>query len=434
MTSTKTIDDIAQRIAVAIDTSRRAKPYDADANPVGAKTLDDITAGYGVDKFADLMPQRNKDGWLGEERLNQVVIDGLEQRKANGVRTRQIRSRARAERLAQINDTIERPGTPDAVRMTQAWAILRPLVPTISRIAKGKAAWARRYLGDVQDDVTQTAMTRFALMLAKSDHDLDTYERAAGQLVDEIARIPGDQTADKDASKQRKREAKARKSLMSLCNHMVMCSLVDLYREQNNLRWENLDIIETVMNSVNGKGTDPAFTNFTASKPPSFAGSRPQTPGAMHPDVLRVALSTVITERGLDRLCELLLANLNTDGAFAWTANAEHVFRSVRDGDAVWHAVMQATSHHADPAHSRAQAARLFVRKQFAFMPWFIAAVVDACTPQRIGYNANNYRAVVRAEFEVLGVAGLVPTVSFTSVRDASEILAAALACELVDA
>lgn len=434
MSKTKTLDEITQRLAVVIDTSRKAKPYVAEENPVGAKTLDDLMAGMGVDQFRDLMPQRNKDGWMGDEKVNQVIIDGLEARKEKGVRTRQVRSRARAERMAQINAVTEAPQRPDEARMTQAWAIMRPLVPVIARIAKGKAAWAKRYLGTMQDDVSQGAITRYALYLAKSDLDLDVYLRAAGQLADEIDRIPGNQAVDKDASKQRKREAKARKSLMSLCNHMVMTTLVDLYRDQNNLRWENIDIIETVMASVNGKGDDPAFSNFQVNKPPSMQGSRMPAPGALHPDVLRIAISAAVTDRGLDRMVELFLSSMNTNGSFPWTANAEQVFLCLPNGEAAWHAVALATSHHADPAHSRAQAARLYARKQFAWMPWFIGAVIDACTPQRIGYNATTNRAIIASAFEASEVAGLVPTVTFECVRDAAEALAHALACVLGDA
>lgn len=431
---TKTIDDIAQRIAVVIDANRKAKPYVAEDNPMSAKSLDDLAAGMGVDKYADLLPQANKDGWMGDERLNTVVVEGLEARKTKGVRTRQVRSRARALRMAQIEAVVQSPEQPDAARMSQAWAILRPMVPVITRIAKGKAAWAKRYLGAVQDDVTQAAMTRFALMLAKSDLDLDLYERAAGQLADEVERIPGNQVVDEAMSKQRKREAKARKALMSLCNHMVMCSLVDLYRDQTNLRWENLDIIETVMASVNGKGDDPAFSHHNASKAPSMQGSRMQTPGAMHPDVLRIALTGAITDRGLDRLVELMLANLNTDGSFPWTANAEQVFLSTKHGEAAWHAVVQATSHHEDPAHSRAQAARLYVRKQFAFMPWLIGAVIECCTPQRVAWKQEGHRAIIATAFEASDRAGLVPTCTFESVREASLALSMSLACVLADA
>lgn len=431
---TKTIEDIAQRIAVVISTDRKAKPYVAEDNPMGARTLNDLVAGAGILKHADLLPTKNKDGWMGAENLNAQVIEGLDARKASRVRQRQVRSRAQAERLAQINAVVEAPEQPDPARMAQAWAILRPLVPVITRIAKGKAAWAKRYLGAVQDDVTQAAMTRFALMLAKGDLDLDLHLTAAGQLAGEVARIPGDQKIDPAMSKQRKREAKARKVLMSLCNHMVMCSLVDMYRDQKNLRWENLDVIETIMASVNGKGDDPAFANFVASKPPVMQGSRMQTPGAIHPDVLRIAISAAITERGLDRLVELMLANLNTDGSFRWTANAEQVFLATKHGEAAWQAVVQATSSHDDPRHSQAQAARLYVRKQFTFMPWLIGAVIDMCTPQRVAWKQEGHRAIIATAFEARDRAGLVPTCTFESVREASLALSMSLACALSDA
>lgn len=454
---TKTLDEIQTRLAVVIDTSRRAKPYDNDTNPMGNKTLADLVQGSGILKHADLLPtQGKKDGWMGPESLNQVVIDGLVQRKNGQVDKRKVQGRARALRKQQIDAIADKPMTPDPDRLVKAWAVMRPLVPIITRIANSKASWARRYLGEVQDDVTQAAMTRMVMVLAKGEQDLDVLAQAALELAGEAERtgsVPGDQVEDKDARRERKAIIKARKWLMGLVNNRVMGALTDLYTERHNLRWENLDIIETVMASINGAGEDPAFAHHDASKPPCFIASRMQTPGSIHPDVLRMAIAAAITERGLDRLCELLLDedNLNVDGAFRWTANAERVFMATKDGEHKWAAVCAATEHfqtteamaadgRSGPAHARARAARMYVRNEFSFLPWLVRTVIDACDAERVAWRDG--RAIMASAFDPDGFAEdgsrlrtgqLIPMVQFASPSEAARVLAESLATVLAE-
>ena len=447
--TTKTLDQVQIHLAAALDESRKAKPYDNTTNPVGGKSVTEITQGAGILTHRDLMPQRNNYGLLGSEALNQVVLDGIEAGANIKRDARKVQARARAMRKQQIDAIADAPIVPDADRLAAAWVVMRPLVPIVTRIANSKASWARRYLGGVEDDVAQAAMCRMVLVLAKGEQDLDILAAAALELAGEVTRtgaLPGNQVEDKDAKRERKQRAKARKWLMGLINNRVMGALCDLYTERHNLRWENLDILETVMASINGAGDDPAFAHHDASKPPCFITSRMPSPGAMHPDVLRVALAAAITERGLDRLCELLINedNLTTDGSFRWTANAEQVFLSTPNGADVWDAVCKATKDHTNggrgPEHSRAIVARKYAQKQFAFLPWLVRSVVEACDAERVAWRDG--RAIMASAFDPDAFAEdgsrkrpgyLVPTIQFADVRDAARVLTESLACVLAE-
>lgn len=409
--STTTHDNIAQALVVALDRTAKAKhtPAKPEDNPLHAKNLVDLIRGGGILKHADLLPQRDKHGsWMGPHDLNQQVIDGLDARSNGRKDQRKKVARARAQRKQQIDAIAESPKVPDPVRLAKAWVVLRPMVPIYARIARSKGNWAKRYLGTINDDIAANAVESTVKVLAKGDQDLDLLALAAQQLAGEAERtgLPGDQKieeveVDEDAArKQRRKEAKARKWLMGLANNRVMGALCDAYTEKHNLKWENLDVLETVMASINGAGDDPMMARFHADRAPQFITSRMYAPGTIDPDVLAMAIAGAITDRRLDRLVMLLTDedNLRTDGAFMWTKNAEAVFLATENGEQKWAAVVQATALHQNPEHSRAYAARTYVRDLFAFLPWLVRSVIEACTVERIGWRDG--RALMASAYD----------------------------------
>jgi hypothetical protein len=259
-----------------------------------------------------------------------------------------------------------------------------------------------------------------ALVLAKSDKDLDLLEAAAQELGEQAKRtnrIPADQLTD-DQRAERKRIGKARKWLMGVVNNRVMGALVDAYTSERNLRWDNIDLIATVMANINGPGGDPMVNAHKADRAPAFMGTRFQSPGGVDASLLATAINAAITERRLDRMVELLLNHIRTDGSFPWSEKAEEVFMAAPDGDGQWYwqAVVNATSGRnrdgkewaMDRARkARGDAARTFVRNEFEWLPGFIVEVVEAFNPHAIAYPvkrnrwSSQVRAVLASDFEL---------------------------------
>lgn len=433
------IQEIQQRLQVALTANKMAKEGRPEGNPLEAASLDMLIQNTSTLKHADLLPQKDKHGnWMGPDNLNQAVVDGLEARKNARQNQRKTRARAAAARKQQIDAIADSPVAPDPVRLAKAWAVMRPMTDIMARIARSKASWAKRYLGTVGNDICQEATCKMVLVLAKGTHDLDVLMIAAEQLAGEAKRkgaIPGVQE-DKEAKKERKAEAKARKLLMGMANNRVMGALCDAYTDRHNLKWENLDIIETVMASINGAGDDPMTARFQADKAPSFLGTKMAAPGVLDRNILAMALAAAITDRRLDALVELITHedNLRTDGTFMWKANAERVFTSTTDGEHKWELVYRATVGHADPERSRAQAARAYAQQQFAWMGWFITSVIEACDAERVGWRDG--RAVMASAFDPDAFAEdgsrkrpgyLFPTPVFATMEDAAREITATL-------
>lgn len=393
----KTHDDILNRLAAALSERGKAKSYKPDTNPLGGHDLSQLLNGVGVAKAADHMPARNMAAAAPNEQLafdmEAARISGRTEARADRSAKRMAAARARLDRKKQLDDIANAPTVPSAERMERAWLVVGPLVPIVTRIANGKQAWASRFLGSVVEDMAQVTLESMALILAKSDHDLDLLRVAALELAEEGERkgIPGDQLTD-DERKERRKIAKARKWLMGVVNNRVMGSLVDTYTNERNLRWDNIDLISTVMASVSGVGDDPMTARFKADRAPAFLGTKFQRPGGIDSGLLATAINAAIGERGLDGIVEVMLDEQfrRSDGSVKWKKCAELIFLNTPGmGEWAWDAVVAATAHHKRPGNSRGDAARTHVRSLFAWLPGFVMAVVDAFDPSVVGWSVS---------------------------------------------
>jgi hypothetical protein len=387
--SEKTLDQVAAIIAAALSErslGRKAVPED---NPYVKHTVAQLA--HGVTKFADNIPAISKAGASGfgqemEAARIEGMRDGCQHRKA----VTRHRSQRMRQRRAEFEALAAKPVAPKPERVTEAWVVVVHLLPIVERIATEKRQWAARFLGSITDDLAQLVVEKMVLVLAKSDWDLDAMAEAAEQLGDETRstkRIPGDQLDD-EARKHRRALRRARKLLMSVVNNWTATMLLDLYREAHNLRWENLDMLDTVMTSISSAGTDPYVANSKADRAPAMLGSVFPRPGEVNPDLLASAINAAITQRGLDRLTEVLLDenNRRTDGAVKWREVAEQVFRASPNGDQLWMIVERATSNLEMPSRAQGDAARRHVGSLFAWLPELIVGVMAAFDVQPIGW------------------------------------------------
>jgi hypothetical protein len=366
---------------------------------------------------------------------------GLTDGKTDKSRKRMAVARARAARKAQFDATIASGARPSDERLSAAWMVVMPMAPIVEKIAASKARWAARYLGSVVEDMPSEVIEKMVLLLAKSDEDLNLLRQAAEELGDSAKRsgkIPGEQLSD-DERAERRKIAKARKWLMGMTNNRVMGALVDAYTAQHNLRWDNIEVISTVMASISGVGDDPLYSRHKADKAPAMMGGYFQSPGSINPSALAMTIAASITERRLDALTELLLDedNRRTDGAFQWSDNAEKVFMLTPGASARWDAVVRATAGHADPRKSRGAAARMLCRETFAWLPSVIFAAVksfDLGVVEHVTFVDGHQHAVIKSEFDLYKGADkdsvrrpIMPELRFVTPRDAAEAIAATI-------
>lgn len=448
---TKTIEQIRATLAVAIDETRKAEEYRAADNPLAHLDVRDLVQGKGVRTHADQAPALNMNAKLDSESTVALNIEhvrraGLADGRQDKSARRMAAARARAARKAQIDALADAPIVPSPERMTQAWAVVAPLSQIVEKIARSKRAWAQRFLGSLSDDIGSVAIEKMALVLAKDDsRDLDVLREAALELAGVTQRtgqLPGDQVVNDAERKHRKQVGKARKWLMGMTNNRVMGALVDAYTDQRNLRWENLDLIATVMASINGAGDDPMVAASKASIAPTMLGVQMRRPGIADPAWLAQAVTAAITDRGLDRMVELLLDDKRrrTDGAFRWADHAEAIFHATPDpwgqpsaaARLKWTLVRQASEKLANPRAAQADAARAHVRQLFAFLPSIITgalAAFDYCAVERVLYVDDSLHARVRSEFDQLierpaqPSKVLRPALTFTTAEEAAEAL-----------
>ena len=440
---TTTTIDLKKALVAALDEHERAKRVSSpEDNPLVNHDLEQLAHGAGISKGADLFPAKNvaEQGGLGYD-MEVARNESLRTGKADKSAKRMAQARARAARKVEFDKIADSPTRPSQVRMDQAWLVVFHMVTIVTQIAKSKQRWASRFLGSNADDIPQMALEKMAVVLAKSDKDLDLLRRAAEELdalTKKSGQIPGDQLTDEER-KERKAVSRARKWLMGMANNRVMGALVDSYTDQRNLRWENIDLITTVMASINGVGDDPMLSRFKADRAPAFLGTRFQRPGGIDSGVLATALNAAITERRLDRMTEILLKeeNRRTNGQVKWSAIAKQVFLAssggVIEGEWMWDAVWRSTEHHARPNKARGEAAKLYVRSEFEWLPHLVVSLVESFDQHPIGYAVparGGARAIMASDFELfyLGDAPtprqtLVPRLRYSSSEEAIETL-----------
>lgn len=404
--STPNNNEVAKRISAAF--LERSLHMSDDEGPFEGRTTVDMMHGVGIISAADHRPAVDMTP-KGGHRMEAVRLAGLEAGRVDRSAKRTAANRARAERKKQFDDLVALPIEPNKERLSEAWRVVLPLEPIIAKAALSKRQWASRFLGSNADDVPSMVLEACVLVLAKSDKNLPLYIEAAEQLGEqqrESGKMPGEQLAPEE-NKHRKQLMQARKWLMGLVNNRVMGALVDSYTAQRNLRWENIDLISTVMANINGPEEDSLVKRHKADRAPSFQGTRFAGPGRIDGNLLATVINSAITAHRLDPLVELLtdVENLRTDGAFSWAENAQMVFRlSPEGGEWMWDLVKQATAHMVNPRRARADAARTHVRSLFEWMPDLIAQAVESFDYSPVARVISNKRvhAVMRSPFESL--------------------------------
>lgn len=437
MTITMPTDEVVKRLSAALTERSLRQPYDPESNPVGDRTLTDLLHGVGVLTSADQHPALDMTVKGGYE-MERVRKAGLEAGRIDRSAKRMQANRARAERKAQFDAIAASPVTPDRGRLEQAWAVVLPLTPIIARGALAKQAWASRYLGSLADDLPNAVIEHTVLVLAKSDKDLDLLARAARELGDQMERtgkMPGEQMTD-EQRKDKKALMKARKWLMGLVNNRLMGALVDAYTSQRNLRWDNIDLIATVMANINGPDDDAYINRHKADRAPAFLGTKFPAPGRIDGNLLATAIGGAITAHRLDALVELLLDEecVRTDGAFSWAENAERVFLlSPQGGAQAWATVCGATEHLANPRRARADAARAHVRNLFEWLPSLVAQVIESFDFEQVAHftHCKRQSSIMASPFEgrVKGqVVKARPALTYATPADAARAISEHLA------
>lgn len=442
-TMTKTSTEM---LAAALEAHSRAKVARPEDNPFKDHDLQQMGSA-GLKSMQDRMPALNVAAKSAMAYEMEVARFEVEQEvKADNSAKRMAAARARAARKVELDKLADSPARPDPKRLQEAWVIVAHLLPTITRVANSKRQWASRHLGDVVDDVIGIVTERMALLLAKSDKDLEVLEQAAKEIADQTKRtnqIPREMLT-KEEQKERKRVSKARKWLMQVANNRVMDTLIDVYCRSHNLKWDNIDILASVMANINGPGDDPMFSSFKASRAPAFLGTRFQAPDGIDGNLLAMAINAAITDRKLDPMVEVLLANINTDGSFPWTEMAEDVIMAMPDGDGFWMwdvMVRSTTGTNRDgktweldrARKARGDIARKYVRSAFEWMPGLIVSVIDAFDPQAIGFSASapgGARAILASEFELFYLGDqpdlrhvALPALKYATAADAAQAL-----------
>lgn len=439
--------DLATRLAIALDMRQKAKIHTRpEENPLAQHSLDEVVQGAGIGKSADRIPAVNVAATpvkgLAQGAALALEASRFETNKAGRdakAARRQAAARARAKRKLEVDALVNSDVRPNPKRLKEAWEVVVLLAPIVEAVAASKSRWAARYLGSLVEDVSQVVLERMAMILAKSDYDLDLLHTAAKELRKSKRKIPGDQVVDEEAKAERKRLAKARKWLMGMINNRVMGTLVDLYLGDQNLRWQNIDIVATVMASISGVGEDPLTSRFKADRAPAMLGTKFQRPGGVDYDVLTAAVQAAITEHGLDDLTDLLLADesLRSNGSVRWHAIAEQVFMTgPGNGEHRWHLVQQATASLSEKTRKQliSKAAMTYARNQFRWLPEVIVGVVQAHDVHVVGYGVRpvlastfewDYLSCHRYDVDPMGEhrSPLRPALTYASTAEAAEAL-----------
>lgn len=424
---------LGARIAAALDLNARATEYVPADNPFVGKDVDELAGSAGF-------PALNMAAKTNGAPLAQALEESLHTTRAKAkdvtAAKRQQDARNRARKKAEFDAIADRDIEIDQARMMQAWRVVFPLVPVVTREANAKRQWAERHLGTVAEDVAQTVLENMALLLAKSDHDLLLMAEAA----DDLGRSFGNKhrkgkpvaEMNDDERKAYKAAGKRRKWLLRVVHNRITSTMTDLYTSPRNVRWDNVEIVGSVMASINGVGGDPLVTAHKASRAPGFLGTRFQRPDGIDQGLIAAAINAAITDRGLDLMVEMLLNQdlRRSNGSVAWAKLAERLFLatpdSVANGQWLWDAVVRATEHHERPNRARADAARTHVRNLFEWLPGFIVDLVNSFDFEfREWSTANMGKALLTSDFEAYlpeddGVRRpFVPALVYASVEEA---------------
>jgi hypothetical protein len=400
--------DLATAIVTALQQHEAAKTSPTEDN----RTLADLVGG--VRKGADNYPAKVNHTEAGIA-METARVAGLQVGRIERESRRKKAALARKHRADQIEALANSKTLPPKERIAQAWEVITPLLPVFDAIAGRKRRWVQRYLGDLTANVTTMAVEDMLMVLARSDKDLAVLRESAEAIISKEAKPALPEDATDEERKHRKAVGKGCSWVMGVVNNTIMRALDAAYRSEENVRWENLDILTTVLNAANGPQEDGFIARFKADRAPQMPGFRWNRPGAVDPALVSAALTAAITDRGLDPLVELFIAEGNThpNGIFRWERLADQVFLlSPGEGPWMWSVVEKRTAHLEHPRKEQAHMAKVWVASLFEWMPGFIVDVVNALPDLPFG-DGKRYP--------------LCPALSYATPAEAAEAIAAVL-------
>jgi hypothetical protein len=315
----------------------------------------------------------------------------------------------RSEQIeAAVNAAVSSPTAMPPERVEDAWLIVATLYPVIEAVARSKRNWVQRYLGDLTADTVGMTCERMVNVLVGSGKDLSILLDSAEAVISKESAPALPEGATEEDVKRRKAVMKGCSWVMGVVNNCILQSINAAYHSEENERWQNLDTMTTIMASANNI-EDTYVARFKADRAPLMSGWRWAQPGEFDPALLSVALDAAITDRHLDPLVELFIAEGNMHrGSFRWEALASQVFLLGPDGEWLWDAVERESRNHKDPVNAQAIRAKAYVAQVFGWMPGFIVDVCHALPDLPFG-DGKRYP--------------LVPALSYATAQDAAEAI-----------
>lgn len=259
-------------------------------------TQEQLQAGRGLSR-ADMTPEERREH------------DNAKQRR----RARQYRKRQRAKAEAEAK---ERTTTIDNADLRSAMEVTAHLSRLIDDVSARRARKSERIIGNRAEDA---CFETFSLVNRSIAGAIKRGERERDGLLEAaewLSRQPGIPSLGREDGPP------DAKWLLSVVEFRSRSAIQDWYEREPSI--ESIERLDTAM----GNSEDP-LERFMADGPPSILGARWTQPGQVDEAVVQMVIAGAITERGLDALVELILANLRTDGSFPWKEHAEEVFAAL---------------------------------------------------------------------------------------------------------
>lgn len=321
-----------------------------------------------VDKLDELdIPAKRMRGTDAADRLEAAAdtVSDARRKAAHIRRMDKLRQRQRADEQYKVTLPIE--ALTDEQRHA-AWRIVGPLWPTLERIVEVRRRTLSRLGTQVEDDVVSEVSDRLCVAV-------QTARPVNGEpfTVDDLAQA-AHELADRDLPRSQRGARKWLLAMASTLANNALYDAVDMANQHPSVSWDEAMDSHAAVAALAGR--DRFYDHFHADAGMSLLGSRYVQPGVDDGFTFLVQVTEAITERRLDFMAEVVLANLRADGTMSWRACARQVFQADPASPFAdpWRAVCSATASSADPDGRRALAARQRARDLFEWLPAIFAA------------------------------------------------------------
>lgn len=309
-----------------------------------------------IDGLSTEKPAKRMVGTTAGDALEAAAAMTQDARRKAQRRRRDRKYHARKRREREEKARI--PKTLSKAQARDSWRIVGPLWPVIEEASKRRRRQMARLGSEVSQDVASEVTERMAFKVHGAPFGVDELAEAAHEL------------ADADLPRVTKG---ARKWLIAAVNRTVKDVLWEAHLESKGVvSLEDARHAEAVRNAL--ESPDGFYDRFLADAGCRLMGTRYIGPGQFDPLPMLIVVTEEITTRGLDRLVEVILANLRSDDTVAWKVCAEQVFRADPEVENAWDVVVAATADSVNPEERRATAARQRARDLFGWL----ADVMDA--------------------------------------------------------